>query len=397
MIPDREDQSRIIIQRNQGTTSSLAGKANRWYFPHEMSLHLQILTVVPFLFLGIVLADERTQEQPVAFFDYHAFRHEQTKQALQLDKEGKLIPASKLAAIPQKKKLDFKRADVRPTTKPASLTELYRTCQQSVFSMAEVRDCTALGKTLVTPFGTGFAISSEGILLTNYHLIEDPDPLTRLVASQADGTTFAVLELLAASKENDLAILRTNGHGFAALPLSPENPVGTEIAIISHPRGHPYTLSEGVITSLRRRSGKLELYVSADFAIGSSGGPVLDSSGNVLGLVAFTAPLNDQMTFKGCIPTQSVLKLLDVPQPLAPSKYPPFTGDRDRLQATFAAMQDLLKQQAQIPKEQFNRRMTEVNLAMVDAMKQLPDDPISQSYRNFLETMRKKGSKLPGQ
>ena len=76
------------------------------------------------------------------------------------------------------------------------------------------------------------------------------------------------------------------------------------------------------------------MLISADYAVGSSGAPVLVSSGNVLGMVVFTSKLNDQMIFRGCTPTQSLLELLTDSEPERPQVAPdPLATERACLKA----------------------------------------------------------------
>ncbi len=73
---------------------------------------------------------------------------------------------------------------------------------------------------------------------------------------------------------------------FEPLQLSVDNFVGTRVSVISHPRGHLFSLSEGIVTRLFTEYSARTMLISAEYAIGSRGAPVLDSSGKVLGMVA---------------------------------------------------------------------------------------------------------------
>lgn len=124
----------------------------------------------------------------------------------------------------------------------------------------------------------------------------------------------------------DVAILQAEGKGFTALPLSTNAPAGMPVRVISHPDHNFYTLSEGVVSrqfvNSRRRGMEpvTMLAITADFAKGSSGGPVFDDTGAVIGIVTSTVSTyydtnngrrdNLQMVFKHCIPSGYLLELV---------------------------------------------------------------------------------------
>jgi S1-C subfamily serine protease len=141
--------------------------------------------------------------------------------------------------------------------------------------------------------GTGFLISSDGLVVTNHHVaVAGPS-----VAVMFDGTRHAVMGLLVSDEASDVAILRIEGSGYPALPLgAPVAPaVRDRVMVIGSPRGLDQTVSEGEITALRPdglppEAGETAvartslLQINADIAPGSSGSPVLTLDGNVIGV-----------------------------------------------------------------------------------------------------------------
>jgi len=129
----------------------------------------------------------------------------------------------------------------------------------------------------------------------------------------------------------DIAILRCEGSGFTALPLSTDVPDGSPVGVWSHPNNYFFCLSAGIVARrfiLRKPGGKAEmLAITADYARGSSGGPVFDDRGNVVGMVASTDSVyyteengqqkNLQMVFKNCVSARSILALIE-PKPANP-------------------------------------------------------------------------------
>ena len=171
---------------------------------------------------------------------------------------------------------------------------------------------------------SGFFISTDGVLVTNHHVVAGADKET-LVALSGDGRMVAVTEVLAADPVADIAIVRCAGSGFPALPLSADAADGSPVGVWSHPDNHFYSLSAGIVARrflLRKPGGPCEaLAITADYARGSSGGPVFDDHGNVVGMVASTDSVyydqengeqkNLQMVFKNCVSARSILALIE--------------------------------------------------------------------------------------
>jgi S1-C subfamily serine protease len=119
-----------------------------------------------------------------------------------------------------------------------------------------------------------------------------------------------------------VAIARVDFESSPAIPLQAHAPVGSPIRLISHPDRHYYMYTQGHVARYsrrQRRSGtESRMAVTADFAKGSSGGPVLNAQGNVVGMVCSTHSIyyepdqkHLQMVLKLCIPAAEILKLVD--------------------------------------------------------------------------------------
>ena len=112
----------------------------------------------------------------------------------------------------------------------------------------------------------------------------------------ADGRFFPVLEILATDKAHDVALLRINAKDLAFLPLRDDAPAGSPIRCYSHPANSFGCISEGIIARYARmnepeRNGAVFMQITADYARGSSGGPIMDAFGNAVGMVASTSPV----------------------------------------------------------------------------------------------------------
>lgn len=159
---------------------------------------------------------------------------------------------------------------------------------------------------------SGFAVTADGVIATNHHVAAGEAPEAMGVMT-ADGRFFPVLEVLAADKAHDVALLRVEADDLAFLPLREDAPAGSPIRCYSHPAYGFGFLGDGVIARYARNHGSdgratVLMQITADFAQGSSGGPVIDEFGNAVGMVmstsaVFTTPQATPAAAKAPAPT----------------------------------------------------------------------------------------------
>jgi S1-C subfamily serine protease len=174
---------------------------------------------------------------------------------------------------------------------------------------------------------SAFVLTSGGAIVTNYHVLQKENNETFLAMTH-DGKVYPVKEVLAADKADDLAIVQLElpeGVKLAPLPLAPDAPVGSPVTLISHPDRRFYSLTTGIISryhTVQKNNQSVPMVsITADYARGSSGAPVLSDRGAVVGIVASTHSVyytnengkqeNLQMVFKQCIPAASLMKLIE--------------------------------------------------------------------------------------
>ena len=174
---------------------------------------------------------------------------------------------------------------------------------------------------------SGFMLTEDGVFCTSYHVIDNKDN-DSLVIMSGDGRVAPVVEILAANKATDLAILRAKGKGFTPLPVDTSAqaaPLGGKVRVFSHPDRHFYVLSEGIISrkyldSARREGPRRMIAITADFAKGSSGAPVFNEYGAVVASVNNTQSTyysvkngvkdNLQMVFKNTVSMEHLRELI---------------------------------------------------------------------------------------
>ena len=205
---------------------------------------------------------------------------------------------------------------------PLKAPGLYKRCRRSVLLVGSLYKCKKCTR-WHTGVAGGFAIAPKGIIVTNYHVMDKPTSATA-GAMTFDGKVYAVGEILAANKNADVAILKLKGADPPPLTLRAGAPVGTDVYVISHPDQKLYTLSEGILSRrfFRVAHGKriAALSITADYAKGSSGAPVMDAAGAVVAMVATTHSVyykrekgvdkSLQMVIRTCVPAKAILDCL---------------------------------------------------------------------------------------
>jgi serine protease Do len=168
---------------------------------------------------------------------------------------------------------------------------LFERIRPSVVVMAALEPDPETGVDDLT-IAAGFCIHESGIIVTNFHVVDIPDA-TVLVALTADGHVHPVTRLLAVSPFADIAICQLDGaRGLPALPCTAGGRPGMRLHTLSHPDGSLWSFTAGILSrsfTVREDGQARTMFTTtADFAVGSSGGPLVDDRGNVVGMVAST-------------------------------------------------------------------------------------------------------------
>ncbi|QJD97952.1 trypsin-like peptidase domain-containing protein [Mucilaginibacter robiniae] len=158
------------------------------------------------------------------------------------------------------------------------------------------------GRHLTTPSkfdGTGFALTSTGYLITNYHVVRGADSL---YVQNATGDSYHA-KLIYSEPMHDIAILKIDDAAFSGLGTIPytfrknKSDVGEEVYTIGYPRDD-YVYDRGYLSSSTGFNGDTTTYqLSLPVNPGNSGGPLLDSKGNVIGIVNGKQMQNESVSF----------------------------------------------------------------------------------------------------
>jgi len=204
-----------------------------------------------------------------------------------------------------------------------SPNKLYDQVSKSVLVMGRLYNCGKCSK-WHTSMASAFAIGQDGIIVTNHHVLEKDDGEI-LGAMDYKGNVYSIEKVLASNEEDDLAILKLRDAKLMPMALAKPANVGADVWVISHPNRKLYTMTKGMVSRYHmilkngQKPGR-RMSITADYAKGSSGAPVFNHKGQVVGVVSATSSIyysiengkkeNLQMVVKNCIPVESIHELI---------------------------------------------------------------------------------------
>jgi S1-C subfamily serine protease len=163
--------------------------------------------------------------------------------------------------------------------------------------------------------GSGFVVSSgagSSKLLTNYHVVEEVYANGGRQVKLRRGDTTYDGNIVDVSQADDLAVIEVN-QVLPALELAPSRAaIGDPLLVLGSPNGLAGTLTSGIVSSYRTLEHVSYLQLSAPISPGNSGGPVLNETGQVLGVTVMKDVRDGSEGIGYAIPTDRVCESLDV-------------------------------------------------------------------------------------
>lgn len=205
----------------------------------------------------------------------------------------------------------------RVSTETASANEIYELgCKQTVGVSLESTRANIFGQQSASAVaGTGFIITSDGYIMTNYHVIESAQKSEHKIQVLFKDKSSFEAKIVGFDEDNDVAVLKIDASDLSPVSIgnSDDVAVGDSVFAIGNPLGElDFSMTSGRVSALDRsitieRNGTAINMFQFDAAInsGNSGGPVYNESGEVIGIatakvgssgvegLGFAIPIND--------------------------------------------------------------------------------------------------------
>ena len=214
-----------------------------------------------------------------------------------LAKGGKCLTKDRLDAK-LKPGIKARFTPAKPGDKALSPEEVYRRALPSVFVIGSVYKDND-GEWQDGLYATAWVATADGVLVTNWHVFEDLEDGEVFGVLDHKGTVYPVTDFLGGDKLADVAFFRVDAKDLDPLPVAESfAPIGSWVGVLSHPGDNFYVYSTGTVTRYSTNTnddGKRERWMglTAEYAGGSSGAPVLDKYGSVVGMAALTLTIDD--------------------------------------------------------------------------------------------------------
>ena len=179
--------------------------------------------------------------------------------------------------------------------------------------------------------GSGYVFSGDGIVITNYHVIRGAKSLNVKVPGREP---YRVDSILGYEIDHDVAAVQVSGASLPALSTETieEPKVGDRVVAIGAPLGLESTVSEGIVSAIRDAGTIHIIQRTASISPGSSGGPLLNDYGRVVGLTTSTVLNGQSINF--VVSVRHVSELLSRKQPMSLEEMLTQTHVTDQLPAS---------------------------------------------------------------
>lgn len=160
-----------------------------------------------------------------------------------------------------------------------------------------------------TALGSGFLVSGDGEIVTNYHVIKEAHSA---IVKLSNGSFFPVSGVLATDSDKDLAVIKVKGRDLPFLRLGETDKVhvGDHVIAIGSPLGLEQTVSDGIVSALRDVASNQWIQTTAPVSHGNSGGPLLDMNDHVIGVITWGVNLQLGQNLNFAVPSSEVTNLL---------------------------------------------------------------------------------------
>lgn len=187
-------------------------------------------------------------------------------------------------------------------TPPQAAPTLQQLFKQNSPAVVLITQVDAAGKW--TSLGSGFVVSSSGVIVTNNHVIAPDATAARLTIKLPRGDVYTDARVIYTETRRDFAVLSIKASGLPTLKVGDSDTVevGDQVVAIGNPQGLELTFTSGIVESVRVDPDRGYRFIQhqAPISHGSSGGPLLNMKGEVIGINTFT--IKDAQNLNGAIP-----------------------------------------------------------------------------------------------
>jgi len=207
----------------------------------------------------------------------------------------------------------------------------YERLSKSVYLVSTVYKCGKCNHWHQGASASAWCVGEDGLMITNAHVFRNAKGDAMGVIDR-EGKCHPVTELLGLDAATDVALFRVKATGLQPLKLGTAPEVGTAVTIISNPDGNLFIRTAGSVARYTKRESAKDqpkvtwMTVTADYAKGSSGGPVFNPEGEVIGMVCSTHSIYTgsgpdqakgmpkgelQMVIRNCVPVDAIRALFE--------------------------------------------------------------------------------------
>ena len=265
-------------------------------FPSIFSFYLSSLEDLDSYEKEFIDLLEKLPEEEQEYYAKEVYKNGFSLELLENVKEGKTIqvPTSRpaLPSLPKQK--------VESTENLPSLIKRIKPSVVIVFAYDDKGEFLQLG--------SGFFISQNGDIITNYHVLQGASSAE---VKTSDDKTYPITYIVAEDERNDIIRLSVDIPSQYVHPLSlsatiPE--VGERIIVYGSPLGLEKTVSDGIVSAIREVPGYGKIIqITAPISPGSSGSPVINMKGEVIGVATFQIVEGQNLNF--AIPSERIASL----------------------------------------------------------------------------------------
>jgi regulator of sirC expression with transglutaminase-like and TPR domain len=166
--------------------------------------------------------------------------------------------------------------------------------------------------------GTGFVISSDGLIATNLHVIGEARPIS---VQTSEGKRLTVTGVHASDRVADLAIIRVDAKDLPPLEIANSDDLqdGQAVVALGNPHGLKHSVVSGVVSGRREIEGRSMIQLAIPIEPGNSGGPLLDMQGRVHGILTMKSLVTANLGF--AVASNTLKPLIDKPNPIPMSRW----------------------------------------------------------------------------